>query len=226
MAMKLKLKKKKLYDEYVLTNKHIICKFKYLVICLDHPDDLDLSAGLIHMDKNELCQLLTEQTVELTNATGNFWQDAVTQLKQWHPQICKIEIDPSEAQQVTDLQEYSESYCMIYESLQQIPANRCVRDDSQMTLLTQLSHVVMDVKVYFQLVRKITKIEEYKVNFNYLRGLLSKHIAAWNQMEVAFLEEMKTDLKHLPYASLLQYTSDEDDGVCYVYPQMYLLPLY
>src|SRR5437016_13280419 len=91
---KFKLKRKKYYDEYILTNKHIICKFKYLVVCFDRPDDPSLSGGLVNLQKNRLEELFIEQNVQLDSLKDNgYFTNVMNKLKQWHPQISKVEVD-------------------------------------------------------------------------------------------------------------------------------------
>src|SRR5947208_2118335 len=74
---KFRLKRKKLYDEYVLTNKHIICKFKYLIVCFDRPDDPDLGGGLINLTKSRLDELLSDHMINW-NITDPAYLDEVT----------------------------------------------------------------------------------------------------------------------------------------------------
>ncbi len=84
---------------------------------------------------------------------------------------------------------------------------------------------MINVKVCFQLIRKINDVKDYRVNFNYLHKLLLKHIMAWNADKPAFLDETKADKEQLPYADKLNYENDDDDGIYYTYPYIQLIPL-
>ena len=48
----------------------------------------------------------------------------------------------------------------------------------------------------------------------------------WNRTEAPFLDEVTVNIEQLPYSQKLNYTSDEDENICYVYPAMNLIPLH
>ncbi len=105
---KIVLKKKHLYDEYVLTNKHIICKFKYLVLCFDDPgSDDNPSAGLVNLTKSRLSELFEEQNIKIDSVRINgYFFKVMEELKTWHQQISKIEIDCKNIIDIDSLYEY------------------------------------------------------------------------------------------------------------------------
>lgn len=224
---KLKLKRKKLFDEYVLTNKHIICKFKYLVVCFDRPDDQSLSGGLINLTKMRLEELFNEQNIQLDSSKeGYYFHNVMTKLKKWHPQICKLEVDCKSVYEIDNLNDYQASWQQIQNHLMELPNNNCIKTNEDFEIFKKKSHKVIDIKVSFQLVKKITKVEEYNVNFNYLHKILIEHLLKWNKTEPAYLDEVTVNINQLPYAEKLKYSSDEDDDICYVYPYMNLIPLH
>ena len=222
---KVKLKKKKFFDEYVLTNKHIICKFKYLIICFDHPDDLTLSAGFINLAKSRLEELFIEQNIQLDSLKeDNYFFNAVKKLKEWHPQITKLEVDCKNIYEVQNLSDYEDSFDHIKSYLNLLPNNNCIKSEEDFEIFKSLQHKIIDVKVSFQLIRKINKVEDYKVNFSYLHKLLLEHMINWNTTEPAYLDEVSIDITQLPYADKLNYS--HDNNLCYVYPTLNLIPLH
>ncbi len=224
---KFRIKKKQFYDEYILTNKHIICKFKYLVLCFDRPDDLELSGGLINLTKSRLEELFCEQNVQLNSLSeSGLFFNVLKQLKEWHPQISKIEIDCKNIYEIEGIMEYKKSWQQIKNHLSQLPNNNCINSDQDFEIFKKLNHKVIDIKVCFQLIRKIKKVEDYKVNFNYLHQLLLEHIMDWNLKNPSYLDEVSVNINQIPYASQRKYVSDDDDDICYVYPYMNLIPLH
>jgi hypothetical protein len=224
---KLKLKKKKFYDEYVLTNKHIICKFKYLVVCFDRPDNPSLSGGLINISKSRMEELFVEQNVQLDSSKENlYFSDLTTSLKEWHPQISKVEIDCKNIYEMDGLNDYHSSLEHIFNQLKQLPNNNCVKSEKDFDLFKQQPHKIVDVKVSFQLIRKIDKVDEYNVNFNYLHKLLEEPLSTWTKNEPIFFDEVTVNLKQVPFADQLKYSSDEDEDTCYVYPYVNFISLY
>lgn len=222
---KLKLKKKKLYDEYDITNKNIICKFKYLLVCFDTPEDNTLSGGLINLDKNRIIELFDEQNIIIDSTTKNtYFYQIMTQLKEWHPLIHKLEVDCKNIYELDNLDDYQSSLEQIYVHLNELPKNNCVHTQTDHEIYNKISHKVIDIKVYFQLVKKIVKIEDYNVNLRYLQKLLISHIMQWNLSDPPYLDEVSVDHSQLPYAHKLNYLND-DNGICYVYPTMHLIPL-
>lgn len=223
---RMKIKLKKLYDEYVLTNKHIICKFKYLIVAFDRPDTASLSGGIVNLSKVKLEELMNDQNVTLTHTKDKaYWREVIEELKEWHPQISKIELDSKTVYDIDNLFDYATSHQFIREQLKDLPNNNCIKSDEDFELFKKLPHKAIDIKIYFQLTRKINNIGEYNVNFGYLHKLLHVHILKWTKDDPIFLDEVTVNIKNLPYADKLNYSCDEDDDICYVYPSIYLLPL-
>ena len=224
---KFKIKRKRLFDEYVLTNRHIICKFKYLIVCFDRPDDISLSAGLINLTKLRLEELFNEQNIQLDSTVeNNYFNNVVTKLKKWHPQISKLEVDCKNIYEIDHLDDYQSSWSQIEEHLKTLSNNNCIKTDEDFKIFVKRPHKIIDIKISFQLLKKINKVDDYNVNFNYLHKLLVEHILNWNQKEPAFLDEVTVNINQLPYANKLKYLPDEDDDICYVYPYLNLIPLH
>ena len=225
-APKLKLKRKKLFDEYVLTNKHIICMFKYLVITFDKPDDTEIGGGLVNLTKARLEELFTEQNVRLDSSEqGHYFYEVIKKLKKWHPQISKFEVDHKNIHEIDNLDDYQSSWSQIKKHLFMLPNNNCIKDEDDWEIFKNNPHKVVDIKVSFQLVKRIDKVEEYNVNFNYLHKLLIEHMLNWNQEEPVYLDEVTVNISQLPYSKKMEYFSDENN-ICYVYPYLNLIPLH
>lgn len=225
LKSKIKLKRKKLYDEYVLTNKHIICKFKYLILCFDHPESSE-SAGLVNIGKERLSELFDEQNIQLNSElTNGFFFHAVKDLQNWHPQISKIDIDCKNLYGLDDLNDYQESWPQIKDYLIRLPKNNCVKSDQDFDVFINQPHKVLDIKIYFRLLKKIKAVEDYRVNFNYLHELFIDHSIEWNSGELPYLDEVSVSPKDLPFAKNLNYPISVKEETYCVYPYVHLIPL-
>jgi hypothetical protein len=229
---KLHLKRKKFYDEYVLTNKHIICKFKYLITCFDcpnfqNPENSDLeSAGFVSLSKLQLDEFFQDQPPELDSSKDNkFLLKTVEELKKWHPSISRVEIDCKNIYDGIDINDYETDHIapLFRKHLMALSRNNCVKSDAEYEIFKTAGHKVLDIKVSFELIKKIARIEDYHVNFNYLHQLLLEHITKWNQKECYFFDELSVKASQIPFAELLGYEVDE---TCDVYPVMHLIPLF
>lgn len=227
-GQKIQLKKRKVYDEYILTNKHIICKFKYIVLCFDQPDDNShVNGGLVNISRARLEELFTEQNVQLDSSQiDSVFGIAEKELKAWHPQICKVCIDCKTVQEIDGLDDNPKACAQILEYVSKLPGNNCIKSQEDFDKFKKFTHRIVDVKVHFSLIRKISKVEEYNVNFNYLHALLVEHINKWNQSSTCNLDEVSVTEDQLPFSKQLNYVPDDDDGICYVYPSVKFVPLY
>ena len=211
-----KIKKKKLVDEYELTTKQIICRFKYLVLCFDKADTEHHSHGLVCLTKEQLTELLTEQCISFqlkheVDLLYDVWQT----LKEWHPQIAKVTIDNEHIHTVDNLLDYP--FTMEHLSMSALTA----RD---FDLFRGLSHNVVDVCVYFKLLKRINHIKDHHTNFHYLRRLLADQMLNWNtiKQEALYLDEVTVNKTQIPFSN----QSDLETERVYVYPQFGLFPLY
>jgi len=220
----IKIKKKKLYNEYVLTNKHIICHFKYLVVCFDSNSESEPSAGLVCLSNERLQQLINEQNIIWDSTKeDSCMYPVMNQLKEWHPQISKVEIDTQQIYDIKDLSEYQakwEQYSSYFESYRY---NNCISTESDFEVFKNTRHNIINVNVYFQLVKKIAHVNEYGINFQYLRQLLTEQLLARNNESPIFFDEVSIQPTEIPFAKKLNYDFEED--ICYVYPYMGLIPL-
>jgi hypothetical protein len=228
-----KVKKQHLYDEYVLTNKHIICKFKYLVTCFDHQED-GQQHGLVCLKTDRLKELIMEQNIAFDSLRDDgYLSSTLKKLRDWHPSINKVEVDVDAMYELEGLLDYSASWEAYQPCLTSLVYNNCVSSEDDFKLFEQSRHNVVNVNVYFKLVRKIEKITDYGVNFKYLHKLLTQSLINMTNEKPLFLDEVSIESDRLPFALKMDTDHDEDedededeDGTCYVYPYMCLIPLY
>jgi hypothetical protein len=220
----IKIKKEKLYDEYVLTNKHIICQFKYLVVCFESNNESEPSAGLICLSNERLQQLINEQNILLDSTKeDSYLYPVLNNLKEWHPKISKVEIDTQQIYDIRDLSEYQAKWSQYSSYFEEYRNNNCISNESDFEVFKNIRHNIVNVKVYFQLIKKITHVNEYGINFRYLRQLLTEQLLARNNESPIFLDEVSIQESGLPFAKKLNYVLEED--IYYVYPYMGFIPL-
>ena len=218
----IKVKKTQLYDEYVITNKHIICKFKYLVVCFDHPEQEGDTHGLVCLQSIRLKELMSEQNIVFDSLQDDgYLSDTLKQLKEWHPSIAKVEVDVDNMHEIDDLSEYAVTWANYHDYLTDFKYNKCISTEQEFELFRHVRQNVIDVNVYFKLTKRIEKITDYGVNFNYLHKLLTHSLIDLNNEKTLFLDEVTVEPNQLPFAS----NCDEEDAY-YVYPYMGLFPLY
>lgn len=221
--IKIKIKPKLLYDEYVLTNKHIICKFKYIVACFDcSGDSSNLSNGFVTLTIDRLKESFSEQGISFnsTQDDGHF-VNILKNMREWHPLISKIEMDSEEMYAVNNLHDYPINWSIHEPYFKTIPDNKCIDDDQKFSTFKGCYQIVSDIKVYFQLVRRIEKIDDLHINFQYAHKLLNDNIMAWNEEKSIYLDEVSVKKNQIPFSH-----NNEMEEPCYVYPYMYLIPLY
>jgi hypothetical protein len=211
-------------DEYIITNRHIICRFKYIACCFDggEPSDDGKSPvenkGLITMDYERFKELMTEQNIEIDSSKS--WgqmSDVLDQLKTWHPHITRVVVDTQNPYPIVNLKDYpfnNQDY------IQSLRYNTCLRSETDFQVFREKHQIVVDIKVYFKLVKKITSIEKYDVNLRYCQHLLSDSIKTWNATNVPYLDEISVKPSQLPF------TETTSSQLCYVYPYLHLVPLW
>lgn len=226
----IKIKQKKLYDEYVLTTKHIICKFKYLMLCFDFPGSNSPSGGLVNIKSERLKELLVEQSIifDSNKESGNMCT-VVNNLKKWHPSISRVEIDCNDVYTADNLHDYPICWNQYEAYFKSMKHNNCILNERDFDVFKKCGQIIVDVKVYFRLVKKIDNVSDYHVNFLYLQKLLAQDLIILNWDNNPYLDEVRVNMDQLPFAGQLNYTCDDDDDtgeICYVYPYVYLIPLY
>jgi hypothetical protein len=218
----IKVKKKHLYDEYVLTNKHIICKFKYLFTCFDHQEPGNRMHGLVCLKANRLTELIDEQSIVFdASKEDGYLMSVLEKLREWHPLIDKVDAEINNLYEVEDLTEYpvDQTY------LKDFKYNNCVLTTDNFENFRRTKHNVININVYFKLVKKLEKVEDYGVNFNYLHKLLTQCLCELNNEKSIYLDEVTVGLDQLPFASTLDIEVNDEDKY-YVYPYVGLFPLY
>lgn len=244
---KIKIKHKKvslLENNYTLTTKQIICNFKYLVMCFDPhtsssestPDSLDGSgselsggAGLVVLTPTQLTGLIEDQNIDLVvslpmgqESDSYDLGSVVVHLKEWHPLISKVEFDLEHPYVIDNLLGYPLTWEQAGDIISSLQGNECLRTPEQFEKFRHLPHLVIDVKVSFQLLRKISKVEDFGVNFQYLHKLLAQSILDWNRLHPLYLDEISLPLSQLPFISP---STIPHEPIQYVYPYLSFIPL-
>lgn len=227
IQIKIKPKLLKIQDEYILTNKQLICKFKYIVICFDHVDNEDnnedentKSEGLVCLDQVQFRELVEAQNIRLSSDEYDpSIHQMLVNLQSWHPSINKIDFDLINGQMLRDLDQYQLSWKDYQKYIKSIKYNNCVNNEEDFyTMLCQPCNII-DIKVHFKLTRKINTIDDLHINLNYLRKLLVDNMILWNQSDIPYLDEFTiNDSKQIPF-------SDKSTVPCCVYPHIGLIPL-
>ncbi len=223
IKLKIQIKQKPIENKYTLTNKHIICGFKYLIVCLDSPPDDDLSPnGFVNLTHKQLQQFFSDETPNLdSNKDHPFLNQIVKDLKLWHPAVSRVEIDCQNLSNGIDLNQFPNELPQIQSTLKSLPTF-ADWSPQQFQAFTQCQQIALDIKVYFQLTQRVSKVSDLHINFHYVHELLDAHINQLNQTEPYFFDEFTVKSQQLPFAK------DHSDNLseCYVYPQMYLISLY
>jgi len=225
----IKIKKQKLQDQYVLTNKHIVCKFKYLVVCFNHVENLDpgqdsdlrdLYGQLVILPQARFKELIQEQSINLSTTKDRGPLGSIFHhLNEWHPRIIKVECGLETTSITTTLNDYPTSWEPCRGYLSKIDNNRCILDDSSFCVFRQQNYAVVNINIYFELWKKIQQVSEYGVNFVYLRQMLADQMLAWNNQSPPYLDEVSVNPSQLPL-SPLNHTPR------YVYPSLHLIPMH
>jgi len=207
IKIKIKIKKKELHDEYVITDKCIIYKFKFVVLCFDP------SAGLVMLSCDQLKELLADQEIIIDSNSG--LKESLEQLRDWHPSISKIEVDLTNVYETDGLPpNVWDQYAKV---LKAFKYNQCVNSAGDFQRIANCAFNVVDVNVSFTLTRKIHTMTEYQINPKYLRKLLTQLLIPWNNEFPPFFDEISVTPEQLPFGPI--------DKPTYVYPYMFLLPL-
>lgn len=222
----LRFEPKPMTDEYIITNRHIICRFKYIACCFDggEPSDDNKTSpvennGLITMDYERFKELMTEQNIEIDSSKS--WgqmSEVLAHLKTWHPQITRVMVDTQNPYPLANLNGYPFNK---QDYIQSLRYNTCLRSEKDFQVFREKHQIIVDIKVYFKLLKKINTIDKYGVNLRYCQHLLSDSIKTWNETNAPYLDEVSVKPSQLPFIS-----QQCDNQVCYVYPYLHLVPLW
>ena len=211
----IKIKRKLLCDEYILTNKRIICKFKYVVMCFDYSDDEE-SQGFVLLSADRLKEAFADQDLVLNaNYEQSYLYPLITKLKAWHSNISKLEIDVDNMYAIDNLSCYSNC------SLDKLYSFKYNSYKGNLDIINACPHVVIDIKVYFKLTKKIDKITDYNVNLSYLNHLLSTYLFELLNEKPIYLDEIGVTPSQIP----LSYHTNACDGDIDVYPYVVMIAL-
>ena len=212
-------------DEKIPCLETHLGKLNFLLICCDSTQGLENSGGLVNLSCYDLKETLAGQNLEVTSTRDHSdFSQIQAELKQWHSQISKVEVDLKNMEEIPNLEDTSYDNDHIHTVLSEIPLmTRCLDTHFKWEIFKKQPHKVVDIRVCFQLVKKIIHVDEYNVNFSHLHKLLCGHIQKWNCSQSPELDEITLHLSQLPYAGVFKYTPDDEGDICYVRPKMYLV---
>jgi hypothetical protein len=221
----IRVKKTVLHDEYVLTNKHIVCKFKYLIVCYDHPENATNRQGFVSLNAEQFKELMNDQNIVCTSGSEGLFCETIQPLKEWHPAVTKLELDINNMYEVSDLSDYQLQWDHYHDYMTSSKYNYCIINKENFDTLTKQHTLVADLKVYFKLTKRINQISDYNVNFQYLHKLITDQLPAWNCEKAPFLDETSVNLTQIPLSTKTDEDGDESNSK-FVYPYVNLVPLY
>lgn len=219
----IKIKKKLLHDEYIITNRRVIYKFKYLVLNFDHQETNETgSFGLVNIPPDRLKELLVEQDISFnSNENDKYLEKVKDDLKDWHPLVTKVDIDFVNIHTFHNLSDYGMTWENYKEFITLNKYGTSLHDHESFKILEQQPNLyAVDVRVHFKLRKIIKTIDELGINPKYLRKLLSQYLLKHMSENPIYLDEVSVDRADLPLAS-----GDTLDDTVQVYPYMWLTPL-
>mgnify|MGYP005825912305 CR=1 FL=1 len=164
----------------------------------------------------------TDQNISFNSVQDDSqFTNILKNLKEWHPLISKVEINSEEMYDVNNLCDYPINWSKHESYLRAISDNNCIRNEQNFDTFKKCHQIITDIKVYFHLVKKIEKIGDLHINFHYVHKLLNDSIMAWNKEKSIYLDEVSVKKEQIPFSQ-----DNELEEPCYVYPYMYLIPLY
>jgi hypothetical protein len=178
----IRLKPASFKDEYLMTSKHLIIKYKYLVICCDR-----MTSKIRTLNSQQIKNLLDNQGIVFDSSQPySPLSELSASLREWHAQIDKVVMDVTNTQTVTliqskdvsptarscfyevnNLSPYVLKHDKIVEALTGASCHCYLPDD-----FCQTRQVLVDIKVYIVLTKKLVDIREMNINFQYLNRLL------------------------------------------------------
>jgi hypothetical protein len=144
--------------------------------------------------------------------------DVLANLKTWHPHITRVVVDTQNPYPLVNLKNYTYNN---QDYIQSLRYNTCLRSEKDFQVFREQHQIVVDIKVYIKLLKKINSIEQYGVNLRYCQHLLSDSIKTWNTTNTPYLDEVSVKPPQLPFMS-----TQCDNQLCYVYPYLHLVPLW
>lgn len=222
LQIKMKKSKIKLTDDYVITNKHIICRFKYIIMCFDGNEQGTRNNGLVLVPFDRLKKSFIEQNLCISSSSpekNNPAHVILNKINEWHHLVNKVEVDFINLYEIHDPEEYDITWDMYGEHLISLQHNTCIKNEKDFNVYLKHSIHVLDIKVCFELVKKIVNISDFGVNLTFLSKLLFENIMWVNKDHPSYLDEICVSSDCLPFLS-------DDQINQMVYPYVYLLPLY
>jgi len=216
--IKVKIKKPLLSDEYIITNKHVICKFKFLAVCFNDPES-NPNNGIVVLSSEKLKELFIDQNIIYNSSQqNNIMCETLSTLKSWHPSITKVEINYNNIVQIDNFYDYPMTWNKFKDFILPFEYNKCIQNEVNFEQFKKIKHCVVNINIFFQL-GKISKITDLNINFNYLHTLLTQSITKINKLQPTFLDEVTVQHEQLHFK-----IKSIDDEIC-AYPYVGFFPL-
>ena len=182
-----------------------------------------LNGGMVLMPFDRLKKSFIEQNLCISSSSperNNPAHVILSKLNEWHHLVNKIEVDFTNLYEINDPEEYDMTWAMYGDHLKTLQHNVCIKNEKDFDIYLKNPIHVLDIKVCFELVKKIVNITDFGVNLTFLSKLLFENMMWINTEHPSYLDEVCVSSDCLPF------TSPDDQKNHMVYPYVYLLPLY
>lgn len=229
-----------IHDEVVLTNKRILCKFYYIAFLYDNNSyllddnftflkektnisknnsDLYDGHGYINLAKSK------EDMLDLIFKDDSTNNDILSEMLKslqtdWHKQMLNITIDFSSIQKYYNPSAMEKRFPDIQTYIQNnisSSASFLSKDN-----YIKMDHIVVSVEVSFHLTKEINGVDNYGINFKYLRQLISGKINNYYHQ----FDECPAPCNLMPFCE--HEPDDFDDKIGNIFlvkPRLVLIPL-
>jgi hypothetical protein len=214
----IKIKPKRLFDEYVLTNKQLIIKYKYILTHFDYYDQH--SNGLVVLTPGRVKEAISDQDLRLDSSENNQkFMQILEKLREWHPLITRVTIDTEQFHMLGNLDGYQFNWGEYEHYFKQIPYNKCILSEPDFDQFKRLAHTVCNINVHFKLVKRIEQLSQLNVNFSYLHKMLTDELILYDEEEIPYYDEISVTSNQLPFSTI---TEPE----VMAYPYVFYIPLF
>lgn len=215
------------YEDHVcLTTKHLICKFNYFMFSYDKENEESginktenyISKGFINFTPD----YFNDNDILISNANNHYFNQIVNELKQWHKQIIKVEINFANIKEIDNISE-NIKYDHVIQYINEIGDTNITKENIEK--IFTLKNIIISVDVYFHLISNIKSIDDFGINFEYLHHLLKSKIF---DFEIQLDEiPIKKTMSMLPfYEGEPDDYNDKEEPIYYVNPIIKFIPLH
>ena len=230
------------HDETILTNKRILCKFYYIAFLYDNNnylsednftflnDKKDIDSDRINTDLYDGCGYIniaksSEEVLDLIFKDDSTNNDILSEtLKSlqtdWHKQMLNISIDFSKAEKYYNPNVINKRFPDIQSHVQ-----KNISSDQSFLIkdsYIEMDHLIVSVEISFHLTKEISSVDNYGINFKYLRQLISGKLTNYFHQ----FDECSMPCNLMPFCN--REPDDIDDklgNIFLVKPRLVLIPL-